>query len=159
VVFRACELLGKDWATAEYCLLGDDILIGDDALAEMYLLLMSELGVEISSSKTHRSPTFAEFAKRLFYKGEEISPFPLSALRQSTKRYYQMVNLCMELELKGWVTADVSLCVSEFYGVVLDRPRRFRKSIKELSIGCRGILRCIRDPSLASIELEALARH
>jgi len=159
VVFRACELLGKNWATAEYCLLGDDILIGDDALAEMYLLLMSELGVEISSSKTHRSPTFAEFAKRLFYKGEEISPFPLSSLRQSTKRYYQMVNLCMELESKGWVTADVSLCVSEFYGIVLDRPRRFRKSIKELSIGCRGILRCIRDPSLASIELETLARH
>ena len=159
VVFICCKRLGIKWATAKYCLLGDDILIGDDALAEMYLRVMDEIGVEISIPKTHQSDHFAEFAKRLLFKGDEISPFPLSSLRQSTRRYYQFVNLCMELEKKGWVTSDVPLAVSEFYGIVMDRPYRMRRKIRHESVGCRGILRCMQDPSLASEILPDLARY
>lgn len=159
VVFRCCEKLGIKWATAKYCLLGDDILIGDDALAEMYISTMEEIGVEISIPKTHQSNHFAEFAKRLLYKGEEISPFPLSALRTSSRRSYQLVNLCMELEKKGWMTADVPLVVSEFYGIVNNLPSRRRKKIRHNSVGCQGILRCMQNPSLASSVLPDLARH
>lgn len=125
----------------------------------MYLAVMESIGVEVSIPKTHRSSTFGEFAKRLFFRGEEISPFPLSALRQSTRRYYQLVNLLMEVEKKGWVAADVPLCASEFYGFVKDRPSRFRREIRDKSVGCRGILRCMQNPSLASEVLPELARY
>lgn len=101
VVYHCCQLVGVEWRTAKYCLLGDDILIGDDALAEAYLSVMESIGVEISIPKTHRSSTFGEFAKRLFFKGVEISPFPLSALKESARRYYQLVNLLMEQERRG----------------------------------------------------------
>jgi hypothetical protein len=159
VVFQCCKNLGIEWATAKYCLLGDDILIGDDALSEEYLRVMESIGVEISKPKTHRSSTFAEFAKRLFYRGEEISPFPLSALKQSARRYYQLVNLLMECEKKGWVTTDTPLCVSGFYGFLYNRPSRNRKVIRENSIGCQAILRCMQSPSLAPQVLSDLARH
>lgn len=159
VVFTCCEKLKMNWATAKYCLLGDDILIGDDALAEVYLSVMEGLGVEVSIQKTHQSSTFAEFAKRLFYKGEEISPFPLSALKESARRYYQLVNLLMECENKGWVTDNVPLCTSEFYGFVHNRPSKFRRKIESKAIGCRGILRCMQNPSLASEILPDLARY
>lgn len=120
---------------------------------------MEGLGVEVSIQKTHQSSTFAEFAKRLFYKGEEISPFPLSALKESSRRYYQLVNLLMECENKGWVTDNVPLCTSEFYGFVHNRPSRFRRKIESKAIGCRGILRCMQNPSLASEILPDLARY
>jgi hypothetical protein len=48
---------------------------------------MSTLGVEVSELKTHQSPHFLEFAKRLFYKGQEVSPFPISALQQTGNKF------------------------------------------------------------------------
>jgi hypothetical protein len=79
--------VGINWKTAPYVLLGDDIVIRHVKLAEAYIKIMSTLGVEVSELKTHRSPHFLEFAKRLFYKGQEISPFPLSALRLTGNKF------------------------------------------------------------------------
>lgn len=90
-----------DWFKAKYVLLGDDILIGDTLLANKYIEVMHVLGVEISAHKTHVSPHFCEFAKRLIYKGEEITPFPLSALKQECRRYYSLTNLLLESSKKG----------------------------------------------------------
>jgi len=47
-----------------YALLGDDIVICDPSIALEYKLIMEELKVEISPSKTHRSKDLYEFAKR-----------------------------------------------------------------------------------------------
>jgi hypothetical protein len=90
-----------DWRTAKYVLLGDDILIGEQLLADKYIEVMHELGLEISKPKTHVSPHFSEFAKRLIYKGEEITPFPLSALKQESRRYFSLTNLLLESQQKG----------------------------------------------------------
>jgi len=48
----------------QYIILGDDIVIKNDAVAKEYIKIMTGLGVEISMHKTHKSKNFYEFAKR-----------------------------------------------------------------------------------------------
>lgn len=66
VMFECCARLKIPYKEAKYVLLGDDILIGDRQLASAYLEMITSLGVEISSIKTHQSADLFEFAKRLF---------------------------------------------------------------------------------------------
>lgn len=80
VVYVACRQACTPWSRAKYVLLGDDILIGDRRVARKYLKILKELGVEVSVAKTFESYTLCEFAKRLLYLGEEVSPFPISAI-------------------------------------------------------------------------------
>jgi len=47
-----------------YILLGDDIVIYNDAVAHKYKVIMARLGVDISFAKTHVSKDTYEFAKR-----------------------------------------------------------------------------------------------
>jgi hypothetical protein len=70
-----------------YRLLGDDIVIMDRALAYSYLEVMTELGVEISETKTHEGKTLFEFAKRFYYKGSEITQFPITAILDNLNVY------------------------------------------------------------------------
>jgi hypothetical protein len=44
--------------------LGDDVLIGDREVGELYLEVIRDLGVDVSMAKTHISNTTCEFAKR-----------------------------------------------------------------------------------------------
>lgn len=93
------------WKSAPYALLGDDLVIRHEKLANEYIRVMGILGVEVSEIKSHRSPHFFEFAKRLFYKGVEVSPFPISALQQTANKFYLIVSVLWELERKGaWVS-------------------------------------------------------
>jgi len=80
VVYRACQRAGVNWLKCRYVLLGDDILIGDPSVGREYRALVAELGVEVSEAKTYVSQDLCEFAKRLLYKGSEITPFPVSAV-------------------------------------------------------------------------------
>lgn len=82
-------------------MLGDDVLIGDKRLASAYMDLIQRLGVDFSKAKTHISPHFCEFAKRLVYKGEEVSPFPISALGEASKRYFNLIALMVEQGFRG----------------------------------------------------------
>lgn len=66
----------------DYKILGDDIVICQKDLADKYLQVMSQLGVEINATKTHSSENLFEFCKRFFLNSVEISPFPLNALVQ-----------------------------------------------------------------------------
>jgi hypothetical protein len=101
IVYLACNQVGVEWSQCKYCLLGDDIVIGHKEVADAYICLMKSLGVEISELKTHKSPQLYEFAKRLIYKDLEISPFPISALKESITRYYRIVNLLLEQSKRG----------------------------------------------------------
>jgi hypothetical protein len=77
VMFMACRKARVPWETSPYVILGDDVLIGHRGLAEAYKDLISQLGVEVSAEKTLVSFEAFEFAKRYFYQGEEITPFPI----------------------------------------------------------------------------------
>jgi hypothetical protein len=48
----------------DYCILGDDIVIANDAIAKRYSEIMTDLGVGINNSKSIISSTVVEFAKR-----------------------------------------------------------------------------------------------
>jgi hypothetical protein len=61
----------------DYILLGDDIVIYNDIVAEKYKEVINSLGVDCSPSKSHISVDTYEFAKRWFRNGIEISPIPL----------------------------------------------------------------------------------
>lgn len=64
----------------DYILLGDDIVIKNDKVAKRYIKIMTKLGVDISSSKTHVSIDTYEFAKRWIKNGREITGIPLKGL-------------------------------------------------------------------------------
>lgn len=101
VVYYCCCKLGMSWKTAPYALLGDDIVIGDEALAREYQRVLNLLDVPFSKMKTHVSKHTFEFAKRWFHKGSEISPFPLAGLAEVSSRYNLMVNLILSTLNKG----------------------------------------------------------
>lgn len=84
-MYIACIQAGENWQEAPYCILGDDVIVCHDEIAENYLKLVRSIGVEVSDPKTHRSFDFCEFAKRYYFRGEEISPFPIGALRESNR--------------------------------------------------------------------------
>jgi len=77
-----------------YALLGDDIVIGDEEVGELYMQVISDLGLQYSPAKTHKSKDFYEFAKRIIVsKNEEITPFPISALKNCGKSVSQLTTL------------------------------------------------------------------
>jgi hypothetical protein len=61
-----------------YAVLGDDIVIADNRVAKKYRVLCRLLGVEIGLNKSLVSKgKTLEFAKKLFFQGEDISGLPL----------------------------------------------------------------------------------
>jgi hypothetical protein len=65
-----------------YAILGDDIVIGDADVAKKYLEVLSTLGVGVGLHKSLLSPsgTAVEFAKRTFFRGQDVSPFSVKEL-------------------------------------------------------------------------------
>jgi len=80
VQFSAWRLGHRVWFT-DYAVLGDDIVICDRGVAEEYVKVMDELGVKIGFHKSIVSNNSSlEFAKRFFFKGEEVSPLSLGGI-------------------------------------------------------------------------------
>lgn len=152
LIYYCCRILGKDWKVLPYVLLGDDIVIGDKDVAEEYLKVLNTLGVGVSSAKTHSSPHFYEFAKRLIYKGVEISPFPVSALRETLKDNSLFVNLLVELEPKGWVThSGIPKALAEFSGRFKNYPSRLKKRVGLQAFITERMIKIVRDTSRAEL--------
>lgn len=130
VVYFCCRELNLSWKSLNYVLLGDDIVIAHKEVAEMYLKVIKDLGVEVSELKTHVSLDTCEFAKRWIHQGHEITPFPISSLKESSKRYYSLINLLLEVENKGWeLSCSIPESIDAFYTFVIKRPSRFRKGL------------------------------
>lgn len=100
-MYECCKELGISWKSAKYCLLGDDILFGDTRLYTLYKRKILDLGVEISEDKSFDSETLSEFAKRLIYKGEEITPFPIPAVIAAKGETSPMSTLLHEESRRG----------------------------------------------------------
>jgi len=94
--FRVGEYPFKD-----YILLGDDIVITNDKVAESYKQLIIGLGVEISSMKTHVSETTYEFAKRWFHNGVEVTGFPINAVASTVKAPLELYSAVREWVIRG----------------------------------------------------------
>jgi hypothetical protein len=70
----------------DYMVLGDDIVIANDILAQGYIEVLDKLGVTISKSKSvickDGGPSSAEFAKHLLKDGKNLTPVSPSLLKE-----------------------------------------------------------------------------
>jgi len=81
----------------DYRILGDDVVIRNDQVAASYLSVMTSLGIGISKEKTLVSKDSFEFAKRFFYKGEEVTGYPVSSLNSSNwLNYVNTIRVAIE---------------------------------------------------------------
>lgn len=94
---------------------------------------IKSLGLEISPLKTHKSKCLFEFAKRLYLNGEQITPFPISSLKESGKSAGMLTTTLLESIDKGWDFPSVSLSVSRYFGIVKNMPSRYQKIQEEKS--------------------------
>lgn len=122
----------SDFASLKYVILGDYVLIGDKDIGEAYLQLISDLGIRFSKLKTHKSKTTYEFAKRWINNVSEVTPFPISSLKESGRRYYLLTNLLLQEEMKGWKWVNgIPAMAADFHGRFLNLPSSFRKKIEK----------------------------
>jgi hypothetical protein len=61
-------------------------------------MYLDDLDIPVSQPKTHESKILLEFAKRWVYKGEEITPFPIPAMREAKNYAFLTSLLCQESE-------------------------------------------------------------
>jgi len=117
VVQYAAFLVGV-YPFKDYILLGDDIVITDDKVAEKYVELITGLGVRISPHKTHVSETTYEFAKRWFHNGIEVTGFPVNSIKTTLKAPLELYSAVMTQIDRGLVplnfTGSVE-CVVKLY--------------------------------------------
>lgn len=93
--------LGKVRFT-EYVLLGDDLVIANEAVALAYVTLMESLGVSINRSKSVVGVGIAEFAKRTFYRGSEVTGLWWDLASEAGKGLVSMRALLEHLSRRGF---------------------------------------------------------
>jgi len=89
------------WKSAPYYLIGDDIIIGNDSLYYKYIEALEMIGVTYNESKTHNSKHLFEFAKRIIYKGKEITPFAISSLVGQGANFYTLASVLLTEQRKS----------------------------------------------------------
>lgn len=93
----------KPGSFEQYVVLGDDVVIGNRGVSAKYKEIMSEIGVEISPTKSHMSKDTFEIAKRWFHKGSEVTPYALNALLEC-KECIEMIPITLiRAAAKGWL--------------------------------------------------------
>lgn len=99
----------------EYVILGDDIVLRGKELSEEYIKIMDSLGVSFSLTKSVTSIEAAEFAKRLFYKGHEVSPIPGTLMTQVLLNGMLSLDLFHQIILRGnWSLEFANLQLPDF---------------------------------------------
>lgn len=98
----SAKRVGKQLPFLDYRLLGDDIVIRDDSVAQEYLSLLKQIGVDVSEDKTLVSPDSFEFAKRFFFKGEEVTGFPLAGIQNTAKGVTETLMVLSESLRRGY---------------------------------------------------------
>jgi hypothetical protein len=126
VVWKACKNKGINWKTLPYAMLGDDLVIGNQTVALEYCRLIRTLGIHWSKEKTHISPYFFEFAKRLHWNGYDMSPFPISGLWSERNRVTGQIQVLDNACSKGWFSTLE--CIESYEELLSLRgfPRRIR---------------------------------
>lgn len=85
IVRLAAKRAGLPITWSAYVLLGDDIVITNDEVAQHYATILDELGVKVSPTKTHVSKDTYEFAKRWIHVGKEVTGAPLGSLFEAMR--------------------------------------------------------------------------
>lgn len=105
VRIAANQLNLKDFT--DYAVLGDDIVIANDYVAQVYHRLMTEvLGVEINLSKSLVSETHFEFAKRLISVDQEYTPIGPKNILILLRSPYGLVSVLRDAMSKGYSLSE-----------------------------------------------------
>jgi len=97
----------------DYAVLGDDLVIGNQAVAESYLIIAKDLGVEINQSKSLISTIgVAEFAKRLIYSGTDLSPVPPKLIVRLIRNIRNLPSVVREMVDRGMLS-EASLLIKD----------------------------------------------
>lgn len=138
-----------------YAIIGDDVSILDEEVALTYKDLIQGIGIAISSTKSLTPETttsgkpVGELAKRLFIKGEEISPIRpnlLLALRREQQGPGLLKSFCIET-IERWGVASLGLLISDkttplnapVLKLLPKKKRNFGRRIIESPFGGRRI--------------------
>jgi hypothetical protein len=105
-----------------YAVLGDDVAIWNKQVAEKYENIINLLGVNISKAKSYipgtgEGPWKAEFAKRVFLNGNEMSGISPDVLREGFKSFWclpELFNFLLRHGLNQIVKARISRVAKVF---------------------------------------------
>jgi len=101
VQYAAYQCNHTEWFT-KYAVLGDDIVIADDAVARAYLMLCGRLGVKVGIAKSLvASGHTLEFAKRTFFRTKDVSGLPWKLFAVSQRHLSVAVALLARLGGQG----------------------------------------------------------
>jgi hypothetical protein len=99
---RAGVILPGGWY-GDYAVLGDDVVIGGTLVAEEYLKVMSEIDVPIGIHKSLVSinGNALEFAKRTFYRGDDVSMVPIAEFLVACRNVPALMELARKYSLNS----------------------------------------------------------
>jgi hypothetical protein len=122
---------------SDYRILGDDIVIRHDEVANQYQELLRDLGVGISKTKTLVSKDTFEFAKRLFFRDVEVTAFPIhgvkSAIIISWQDLYSVLDTASRRNCGGLDTLIMPRLIEKFY-VANARPLYLKGRVRDSKI-------------------------
>lgn len=112
VVQIAAMRAGHNRLFQGYVILGDDIVIADCDVAEEYRDLMAWFHVSINDTKSMVGTGAAEFAKRHFWKGQEVTGMPGSLILLAGTRLSGLRVLADVALRRGWEISGQSVLAS-----------------------------------------------
>jgi hypothetical protein len=162
IVQYCAKIEGLSLPFKQYYLLGDDIVIQNRKVAKRYEEVLQDLGVGISREKTIESNDFMEFAKRHWYKGNEVTPFHVCAVVKTYKSYIDLYSYITSMPRQGWELPYSRRCeLIKRLLVSLGMPRAYAtrqaRNIYSLELLTEMINTYPRNPQLA-MEIGELAK-
>jgi hypothetical protein len=98
----------------DYAVLGDDLVIANKAVAEAYLVIARDLGVEINLSKSLESGIgVAEFAKRLLSDAGDLSPASPRLISHLISNVRYLPTVLADLASRGLLISPLKSFLSE----------------------------------------------
>lgn len=180
IMYIACRMSNIPFKKAKYAILGDDIIIGNDLLDMNYRILLRSIDVPFNQSKTHKSFIGYEFAKRLFYNGDEVSPLPLNGLFHNRNSFIRMGLILFDRYDKGFDPEKIRFIIDgymAFRGIPLERRAVILNKVKcaiqlrRAMLGMDSMLEswkymksclipfCYEDPNFDQLVTEKVARE
>jgi hypothetical protein len=131
VAFAASKIRNSKFK--DYVLLGDDIVIASNEVADSYKEICNQLDIPFSPMKTHTSLHSYEFAKRWVHKGHEVSPYPISGLISVVNKWHYLHQFTVETESKGYQRPSVTgpLSFEELFKALYPGQERFHKYLTD----------------------------
>jgi hypothetical protein len=111
----------------DYCVLGDDVVIANEAVASEYVKIMISLGLDISEGKSINSTVFTEFAKKLRGPTLDISPIGAGLVLHTLRNKFYICVLVYELLSRNLVS--YASVFPHYFDILPKKFRKYRKLV------------------------------